>query len=99
MDTSLVHQRRIDGSRRPLHSIRQHLVGFLWAFCASLLLVVGGGLAALGIGGGLLVRARPDTSNVINYDPSTVAFFAPLPLAAGMLLTLWFVLRARRYRR
>jgi hypothetical protein len=63
---------------------------------AGLILVCGVGLAILGIVGGLLVRLRPDTSRVINYDPSTVATYSPLPIAIGLMLVLAFALRARR---
>lgn len=63
---------------------------------AGLFLVCGIGLAILGIVGGLVVRVRPDTSRVINYDPSTVATYSPLPVAIGLMLVLAFALRARR---
>ena len=71
-------------------------MGFLWMMAAGLFLVCGIGLAILGIVGGLVVRVRPDTSRVINYDPSTVATYSPLPIAIGLMLVLGFVLRARR---
>ena len=74
------------------------MVGFVWILTASLFLVAGSGLAFLGVGGHLLVRARPETGNVINYDPSTVATFAPLPIAIGLLLVLGFAVRLRRLR-
>jgi hypothetical protein len=83
-------------ARRWLHSIWLRALGFIWILTACLFLVVGCGLAFLGVGGHLLVRARPDTGNVINYDPSTIATFSPLPIAVGLLLLLGFVLRARR---
>ena len=82
-------------ARRVLHSIWLRLLGFLWLFSAALLVAVGAGLGLLGVGGHLLVRARPDTSHVINYDPGNVASFAPLPLGLGCLLILWFVIRMR----
>jgi hypothetical protein len=63
---------------------------------AILLIAIGIGLALLGLAGGLLVRARPDTGNVINYDPSRIATFSPLPIAIGLLLALAFVFRARK---
>ena len=78
-----------------MHSIWLHLLGFAWVLTASLFVIFGGALAFLGVAGGLIVRARPDTSNVINYDPSTVATFSPLPLAIGSVLLVLFVLRAR----
>jgi hypothetical protein len=82
-----------------LHSIWLRLLGFAWVLTASLFLIFGGALAFLGLAGGLLVRARPDTSNVINYDPSTVATFSPLPIAIGAVLLVCFALRARTYGR
>ena len=88
-DTTRRHAIRVS------HSIWLRLLGFVWLFSAALLVAIGSALGLLGVGGHLLVRARPDTSNVINYDPSTVASFAPLPLVVGCLLILWFVIRMR----
>jgi hypothetical protein len=82
-------------ARRVPHSIWLRLVGFVWLFSAALLVAVGSTLGLLGVGGHLLVRARPDTSNVINYDPSTIASFAPLPFGLGCVLIVWFVIRMR----
>lgn len=79
-----------------VHSIWLRVLGFFWILTASMFLVVGAGLALLGLAGGLLVRARPDTANVINYDPSTIATFSPAPITIGLLLVLTFALRARR---
>jgi hypothetical protein len=98
METRERHQPSIGPAHRSLHSIRLRLLGFVWMFCAALMLVIGSGLAFLGIGGHLLVRANPDTRAVINYDPGTIASYAPLPIAVGALLSLGFVLRARTYR-
>ena len=72
------------------------IAGFAWMFLASFLLLVGAAVGLLGLAGGILVRARPDTGNVINYDPSRVASFAPVPFAIGFVMTICFVVRARR---
>lgn len=103
MPTILAHMRERPTQQvsvRPahclVHSICLRALGFVWMFSACLVLVSGLGLALLGVGGHLLVRARPDAGNVINYDPSTVATFSPLPIAVGTVMSLGFVLRARR---
>ena len=84
---------------RVLHSTGLRLLGFAWMMGASLLLIIGVGLAMLGVGGHLLVRARPDSGNVINYDPSTVASFAPVPFLLGLGLMVCFLIRAHKLRR
>jgi hypothetical protein len=81
--------------RRVSHSIWLRLLGFFWLFSAALLVAAGVGLGLLGVGGHLLVRARPDTTTLINYDPSTVASYAPVPLGLGCLLFIWFVIKTR----
>lgn len=65
-------------------------------FIAALLAVVGGLLAILGFGGHLLVRARPDSGQNINYDPGTIALLSPIPIVAGMLLLGAFLVIANR---
>jgi hypothetical protein len=67
----------------------------LWLFSAALLVAAGVGLGLLGVGGHLLVRARPDTTTLINYDPSTVASYAPVPFGLGCLLIICFVIKTR----
>ena len=99
MEPRLTQQRVAREGLFVVHSIWLWVLGFVWIMTASMFLVVGGGLALLGLAGGLLVRARPDTANVINYDPSAIATFSPLPIAIGLLLVLAFVLRARRFGR
>ena len=79
-----------------MRNIGIRIAGFAWMFLASMLIASGFALGILGIAGGILVRAKPDTTRVINYDPSRVASFAPIPFAAGVLLTILFILRARR---
>jgi hypothetical protein len=61
-----------------------------------MLIAIGSGLGVLGIGGGLLVRLNPETRTNINYDPSTVALFSPVPLGIGCGLVLWFMIRTKR---
>ena len=85
--------------RRVINSIWQRVLGFAWTFLATLLIVTGVGLGLLGVGGHLLVRARPDTTRVINYDPSRVASFAPVPFVMGCVVFLGFWLVVRRSRR
>ena len=61
-----------------------------------MLIAVGAGLGVLGIGGGLLVRLNPETSSNINYDPSTIALFAPIPIGIGCILVFWFMISTKR---
>jgi hypothetical protein len=70
--------------------------GFVWLFTASLLIAVGSALGLLGVGGHMLVRARPEAATNITYDPSTIAIAALAPLGFGCLLFFWFWARARR---
>jgi hypothetical protein len=72
------------------------VLGFVWLFAASLLIAVGSALGLLGVGGHLLVRARPQTATNITYDPSTIAIASLAPLGLGCMLFLWYWVRARR---
>lgn len=82
--------------RRTLNLLGLRLLGFAWMGLAALLIAIGIGVGLLGIAGGILVRARPDTNNVINYDPSRIASFAPVPFVLGLLLTALYLYRARK---
>lgn len=77
------------------HSILLGVFGFGWLFSATLFIAVGTVLGVLGVGGHLLVRVRPGTTRVINYDPSSVALFAPIPFGVGCVMALWFVMKVR----
>ena len=79
---------------RIAHSTGLRLAGFVWMLSASLLMVIGAGLGLLGVGGHLLVRTKPETGNVLNYDPSNVASFAPFPFAVGFVMAVIFLIRA-----
>ncbi len=79
-----------------MHSIGQRLLGFVWMFVAALFIAAGCLLGFLGVFGGVLVRIRPDTQHNINYDPSTIALLAPIPMAIGFFLLIGFILHARR---
>jgi hypothetical protein len=72
------------------------VLGFIWLLAASLLIAAGSALGLLGVGGHLLVRARPEAATNITYDPSTIAIAALAPLGLGSLLFLWFWVRAKR---
>ena len=83
-------------SQSPVHSIWLRVAGFGLAFAAAMLVVVGMLLAVLGFGGHLLIRIRPDSSQNINYDPGNIALLSPVPVLAGMLLLIGFVVIAKR---
>jgi len=65
-------------------------------FVAGIFVATGCLLGFLGVAGGLLVRIRPDTQRNINYDPSTVALLAPIPMLTGLVLLVGFIRHARR---
>ena len=71
-----------------LHSIWLRTAGFGLGFIGAGLIVVGTIVGFVGLAGGLLVRVRPDTTANINYDPSTVALLAPIPIVAGVVVLL-----------
>ncbi|HEY7032232.1 MAG TPA: hypothetical protein VH482_12915, partial [Thermomicrobiales bacterium] len=48
-------------------------------------------LFATGVGGGILVRERPGTARVLNYDPSDVVLKAVATGVASLLVFLVFV--------
>jgi hypothetical protein len=79
-----------------MHSICQRALGFAWIFVATMFVAFGCLLGFLGLAGGLLVRVRPDTQQNINYDPSTIALMAPIPVVIGLILHLGFIRHARR---
>jgi hypothetical protein len=76
--------------------IGQRALGFAWIFVATMFVAFGCLLGFLGLAGGLLVRVRPDTQQNINYDPSTIALMAPIPIVIGLILLTGFICHARR---
>ena len=84
-------------------------IGGLLGFGATLLAIGAGVLLATGIGGGILVRERPGTGRVLNYDPSDVVLRGAATAAGALLLLILFVAihvslsrqekRSARYRR
>ena len=85
--------------REPPDPLVNGVVGFVWTFAASLLVIAGGVFAALGIGTHLLIRLRPNAAQVVTYDPSTVATWSFVPIGAGLLLGLLYLWRLRRLAR
>jgi hypothetical protein len=79
-------------------------IGGLLGFCAALLAIGAVVLLATGIGGGILVRERPGTGRVLNYDPSDVVLRGIATEAAAffvllVFVTIFFVLRRQEKRR
>lgn len=92
-----IMRRNSQEQRRP-DPLVDGLIGFLWTFTASLLLIAGVVFAALGIGTHLLIRLRPSVTKVITYDPSTVAVWSFVPITAGVVLWALYLRRLRRRR-
>ncbi len=78
-----------------MHSIGQRILGFSWMFVAAMFVAIGCLFGFLGVFGAVLVRVRPETQRNINYDPSTIALFAPIPLVIGLVLIGLFIRYAR----
>jgi hypothetical protein len=64
-------------------------------FAAAVFVACGCLFGFLGVFGAVLVRVRPETRRNINYDPSTIALFAPIPLVIGLILFGSFIRHAR----
>jgi hypothetical protein len=59
-----------------MRTIISALLGGALGFAAAVLTISAVVLLATGVGGGILVRERPGTARVLNYDPSTVVLKA-----------------------
>lgn len=75
------------------------IVGAVLGFGAMVLAIGAGVLLLAGIGGGILVRERPSTARVLNYDPSDVVLRAAITGAAALVVTGIYVVILRRLRR
>ena len=67
-------------------------------FTAGLMVCASGAVMMIALGTHLLLRIRPGATRVVDFDPSTVATVAFIPVAAGVLLSLLYLRRLRRYR-
>jgi hypothetical protein len=74
-----------------MRSIISAAIGGLMGFGAALLAIGAAVLLAAGVGGGILVRERPGTARVLNYDPSDVVLKAAATGGAAMLVLVAFV--------
>lgn len=74
------------------------VLGFAWMFTAGLMVCASGAVMMIALGTHLLLRVRPGATRVVDFDPSTVATVAFIPVAAGVLLGLLYLRRLRRYR-
>src|SRR6266498_1323990 len=83
-DKKLVHSKH--NGTVTLKTLLSLMFGIAIAFVATILMVTAIFLVLLGVGGGVLVRARPSTTQVINYDPSKVATYAPIAATASIFL-------------
>jgi hypothetical protein len=66
-------------------------IGAALGFAGTLLAIGSAVLLAAGIGGGILVRQRPGTVRVLNFDPSDVVIRAVAVGAAALGVGLVFV--------
>jgi hypothetical protein len=74
-----------------VRSIISAAIGGVMGFGAALLAIGAAVLLAAGVGGGILVRERPGTARVLNYDPSDVVLKAAATGAAAMVVLIVFV--------
>jgi hypothetical protein len=74
-----------------MRSIFSAAIGGLMGFGAALLAIGAAVLLAAGVGGGILVRERPGTARVLNYDPSDVVLKAAATGGVAMLILVVFV--------
>ena len=74
------------------------VLGFAWMFIAGLMVCASGAVMMIALGTHLLLRVRPDATRVVDFDPSTVATVAFVPVAGGVLLGVLYLRRLRRYR-
>ncbi len=86
---------------RPIFSAA---IGGVMGFGAALLAIAAVVLLAAGVGGGILVRERPGSARVLNYDPSDVVLKAAATGGAALLVLVTFIaiyvyLRGRDRRR
>lgn len=82
--------------RRRERLVADGLLAMLWAFLATVLVIVGLLIAAIGVGAHLAIRLRPGLARNVNYDPSSVALWAPAPFVVGVALLIAFAWAARR---
>jgi hypothetical protein len=74
-----------------LRSVISAVVGGVLAFVAAVLAIGAAVLLATGVGGGILVRERPWTGQVLNYDPSEVVLRGIATGAAALFVLLVYV--------
>jgi hypothetical protein len=74
------------------------MLGALLSFGAMMLAIGAGVLLVAGIGGGILVRERPSTARVLNYDPSEVVLRAAVTGVAALIVASVYLVILRRLR-
>ena len=74
------------------------VLGFAWAFAAALLMFASGTVMMIALGTHLLIRIRPGANRVVDFDPSTVASIAFIPVLIGVILSWLYLRRLGRYR-
>ncbi|MGI8477928.1 MAG: hypothetical protein ACR2OO_16395 [Thermomicrobiales bacterium] len=75
------------------------ILGFALAFASAITAIFAVLLLGVGVAGGYLLRSRPDTSRIINYDPSTVIAKSPFVALIAFAFALMFAIIAVRLRR
>ena len=74
-----------------MRSILSAIVGGLLSFTAMFLAIGAVVLLGTGVAGGILVRERPGTARVLNYDPSDTVLKAGVTGVAALVLVVLFV--------
>jgi hypothetical protein len=75
------------------------ILGAVLGFGAMVLAIGAGVLLLAGVGGGILVRGRPATARVLNYDPSDVVLRAAITGIAALVVAGIYVVILRRLQR
>ena len=81
-----------------MKSVLSLIIGAALSFTATMLAIGAVVLLLAGIGGGILVRERPGTARVLNYDPSDVVLRAAVTGVAALIVAGCYVALHRRFR-
>lgn len=79
-------------------SLLTMILGAVLGFGATVLAIGSVVLLLAGLGGGILVRERPSTARVLNYDPSDVVLRAAFTGVAALAVASLYIVILRRLR-
>lgn len=81
-----------------MKSLLTMILGAVLGFGATVLAIGSVVLLLAGLGGGILVRERPSTARVLNYDPSDVVLRAAFTGVAALAVASLYIVILRRLR-